>query len=392
MSHKILIVDDEAASLRLLDQLFSRDFNVITASSGEEAILILEQHDVTLLITARRMPGTNEIELLQHAAALRPHIVRIILTDCTDVGALVEAVNCGQVYKYVIEPWNNHELRLTVERAIDHYETNKARHELALKNQRLVTRMKKMTRGFLLAITDALEAKDEYTRGHAQRVSGYATAIGRRLDLDAATLERLSLAAFLHDIGKIGTPDSIYLNPGTLTEEERAVMQHHSQCGARLLREITDMEDVSEAVLHHHEHFDGTGYPDGLSGEQIPRLSRIILVADAYDAMTNPRAFRVAWDHEAALEQLHRRLGTQFDPAVVQAFSEVNTIIQAHPGASVDLSSVALPVTPSTLDVNYLPGQDQLTPDETRTQCNNYSVDTSTGYRKGAGCLPSGRP
>lgn len=371
MSHKILIVDDEATNLRLLDQLFSRDFNVITASSGEEAILVLEQHDVTLLITAQRLPGMNEIELLRHAAALRPHMVRIILTGCTDPGALLEAINSGQVYKYVTKPWNNDELRLTVERAIDHYETGKARHDLALTNQRLVTRMKKMTRGFLLAITEALEAKDEYTRGHAQRVSGYATAIGHRLELDAATLEQLSLAAFLHDIGKIGTPDSIFQKPGTLTAEERAVMQHHSQCGARLLREITDMGDVADAVLHHHEHFDGTGYPDGLSGERIPHLSRIILVADAYDAMTNPRAFREAWDHEAALAQLHSRSGAQFDPVVVRAFSEINTIRQAPSVVSVDLSSVPLPLTPGTLDVNYLPGKHQLTPDEIRTQCNN---------------------
>jgi putative nucleotidyltransferase with HDIG domain len=353
MSHKILIVDDEAANLRLLDRLFSHDFNIITASSSGEAILILEQHDVTLLITAQRIPGINEIELLQHAAALRPHIVRIILTDHTDVGALVEAINSGQVYKYVTKPWNNDELRLTVDRAIDHYETNKARHELALRNQRLVTRMKKMTRGFLLAITDALETKDEYTRGHAHRVSGYVTAIGGRLELEATTLEQLSLAAFLHDIGKIGTPDSIFLKPGTLTDEERAVMQHHSKCGAHLLREITDMEDVADAVLHHHEHFDGRGYPDGLSGEQIPLLSRIILVADAYDAMTNPRAFREAWDHEAALEQLHRRSGTQFDPVVVQAFSGVNTITQVPCVISVDLDSVILPVTQGTLNVNY---------------------------------------
>lgn len=359
MSHKILIVDDEAASLRLLDQIFNSDFNVITASSGEEAILMLEQHDITLLITAHRIPGMNEIELLRHAADLRPHIVRIILTDHTDVDALVEAINCGQVYKYVTKPWNNDELRLTVERAIDHYETNKVRHELALTNQRLVTRMKKMTRGFLLAITDALEAKDEYTRGHAQRVSGYATAIGRRMELEAATLEQLSLAAFLHDIGKIGTPDSIFLKPGALTEEERTAMQLHSQCGSRLLREITDMEDAADAVLHHHEHFDGTGYPDGLRGEQIPLLSRIILVTDAYDAMTNPRAFREAWDHETALEQLHRRSGTQFDPRVVRAFSEVNTITQVPCVISVDLSSMTRPLTPGTPAVNYLSGKHQ---------------------------------
>lgn len=250
MPHKILIVDDEAANLRLLDKLFNQDFNVITATSGEEAILILEQHDVTLLITDQLAPGMTEIELLRHAAALRPHIVRIILTDYTDVGALVEAINSGQVYKYVTKPWNNVELRLTVERAIAHYETDKARHELALTNQRLVTRMKKMTQGFLLSVTDALEAKDEYTHGHAHRVSDYATAIGRRM-------------------------------------------------------------------------------------------------------------------------KLHRRSGAQFDPAVVQAFSEVNTIIQVPSVINVDLSNVAPPATPGTLDVNYLSGKQQLTLDDARTQCSN---------------------
>jgi putative two-component system response regulator len=371
MSHKILIVDDEAANLRLLGQLFSHDFNVITASSSEEAILILEQHDVTLLITAQRMPGMNEIELLQHAAALRPHIVQIILTDHADVGALVEAINSGQVYKYVTKPWNSDELRLTVDRAIDHYETSKARHELALKNQRLVTRMKKMTRGFLLAITDALEAKDEYTRGHAHRVSGYATAIGRRMKLNASMLEQLSLAAFLHDIGKIGTPDSIFLKPGMLTKEERAVMQRHSQGGARLLREITDMENVADAVLHHHEHYDGTGYPDNLSGERIPLLSRIILVADAYDAMTNPRAFREAWEHEAALKQLISESAAQFDPEVVQAFSEINTLAYGSSVFADGSGSMALPVTPRTRNVDYLTGAGLLELDDVLALCGN---------------------
>jgi response regulator RpfG family c-di-GMP phosphodiesterase len=365
MSHKILIVDDEAANLRLLERLFSRDFNVITASSGEEAMRALEQHDVTLLITDQRMPGMTGIELLQHAASLRPHTVRIILTGYTDVGSLVEAINCGQVYKYVTKPWDNDELRLTVERAIEHYETGKARHNLALTNQRLVARMKKMPLGFLLAITDVLEAKDEYTRGHAQRVSGYATAIGRHIGLDASTLEQLSLSAFLHDIGRIGIPDSISLKAGALTKDEHAVMRLHSKCGARLLREITNMEDVADAVLHHHEHFDGTGYPGGLSGEQIPLLSRIILVADAYDAMTNPRAFREAWSHESALEQLIRGSGARFDHVVVQAFSEINTAAQAPPALGGESGSLLPPVSPAALDVNHLSG------DGVGAQCNS---------------------
>ena len=328
MSHKILIVDDEPANLRLLERIFRRDFKVIAASSGAEAMRILEQHDVALIITDQRMPGMTGIELLKRTASLRPHTVRIILTGYTDVEALVEAINCGQVYKYVTKPWDNDELRLTVERAIEHYEMNKSRHELALTNERLVSKMKSMTREFVRAIADALEAKDEYMHGHARRVSGYATAVGRRLGLDDTALERLSLAAFLHDIGKIGTPDHILLKPGPLTDEERATMRLHPKRGARMLLGIVDMDDVAEAVLHHHEHFDGTGYPNLLQGEQIPLLSRIILVADAYDALTSPRPYRGACSHEEALEQLEKGAGEQFDPEVVRSFSDLTALAQ----------------------------------------------------------------
>jgi putative two-component system response regulator len=326
MSHKILIVDDEAANLRLLERVFRRDFKVVAASSGAEAMRILEQHDVALIITDQRMPGMTGIELLKRTASLRPHMVRIILTGYTDVEALVEAINCGQVYKYVTKPWNNDELRLTVQRAIQHYEINKSRHELALTNERLVMKMKSMTREFVRAIADALEAKDEYMHGHARRVSGYATAMGRRLGLDKTSLEWLSLAAFLHDIGKIGTPDHILLKPGTLTDEERGIVRLHPKRGARMLLGIVDMDEVAEAVLHHHEHFDGTGYPNSLQGEQIPLLSRIILVADAYDAMTSPSPYRRVYLHQEALEQLEKAAGAQFDAEVVRSFSELTAL------------------------------------------------------------------
>ena len=322
MSHKIMIVDDEPANLRLLERLFRRDYHVISAGSGEEALRLLEQHDVSLLITDQRMPDMSGIELLKHTAPLRPHTVRIILTGYTDVTSLVEAINCGQVYKYVTKPWSNDDLRLTVGRALEHYETGRARHELAQANQRLVNRMKEMTRGFLRAISDALEAKDDHIHGHARRVRGYAVTVGRRLGLDEEALERLSVAAFLHDIGKIGTPDSILLKPGPLSTEESAEMRRHARRGARMLTGIAGLEDAAEAVLHHHEHFDGTGYPDGLRGEQIPLTSRIILVADAYDAMTSPRPFREALSHEEAVARLEESAGTRFDPEVVRAFVE----------------------------------------------------------------------
>src|SRR5918911_1879247 len=144
MTYKIMIVDDEPANLRLLERLFRRDYQVVTAASGSEALELLAQHDVALLITDQRMPGMTGIELLKSTVPLRPHMVRIILTGYTDVTALVEAINCGHVYKYVVKPWDNQELRLTVERALEHYETNRSRHELAQANRRLSVRLQEM--------------------------------------------------------------------------------------------------------------------------------------------------------------------------------------------------------------------------------------------------------
>ena len=141
MSYKILIVDDEPPNLRTLARLFREDYEVLTAASGDEAMALLGQHDVALLITDQRMPGMTGIELLKKTVALRPRMVRIILTGYTDVDALVEAINCGQVYRYVAKPWNNEDLRLTVKRALEHFETLKQRQELESANARLVSRI-----------------------------------------------------------------------------------------------------------------------------------------------------------------------------------------------------------------------------------------------------------
>ncbi len=320
MPFKIMVVDDETSNLRLLERLFRRDYQVLTASSGEEALRLLELHDVALLITDQRMPGMTGVELLKRAASLRPHTVRIILTGYTDMEALVEAVNCGQVYRYVPKPWNNEDLRLTVARALEHYEANRSRHEMEEANRRLTGRVEAMSRGIVRAIADALEAKDRYVSGHARRVSGYAVAIGRRLRLEVEQLEQISLAALLHDIGKIATPDHVLLKPGPLTEEERIVIRQHVECGARLLARVPGMEETTELVRYHHEDYNGAGYPEGLAGEQIPFGARVIRVADAYDAMTSPRPFRDALGHEAAIAELREGAGTSFDPEVVRAF------------------------------------------------------------------------
>ncbi len=320
MASKVLLVDDEPASLRQLEGLVPRDRHVLTASSGEEALRLLEQHDVALLVADQTMPGMSGVEVLKRTSGIRPHMVRIILASHADTEVLVEAINCGQVYRCVLRPWRDEDLRLTFERALQHYEVNKAHYEMEEANKRLSLRLHAMTRGLVRAIADTLEAKDRHVYGHARRVSGYSVAIGRRLRLSVPVLEELSVAALMHDVGKIGTPDSILLKPSKLTEEEHAVVKLHAGRGARLLAELPEMEEVARAVRHHHEDFDGAGYPEGLAGEQIPLASRIIRVADAYDAMTSPRPFRAALDHESAVRELSRRAGTQFDPEVVRAF------------------------------------------------------------------------
>lgn len=144
MSYKIMVVDDEPANLRVLERLFRRDYEVITAESGEEAVRLLGLHDVALLITDQRMPGMTGVELLKHTAAIRPHMVRLILTGYADVETLVEAINSGLVYKYVTKPWNNEELSLTISRALAHYETTKERHELQMTNERLMARLREI--------------------------------------------------------------------------------------------------------------------------------------------------------------------------------------------------------------------------------------------------------
>jgi putative two-component system response regulator len=328
MRQKIMFVDDEPADLRRLEALFGRTYQVLCAASGEEALRLLEQHDVALLVTDQRLSGMSGATLLERAAGLRPHVVRIMLTAHADADALVNAINRGQVYRCASKPWDDEELRMTVARALRHYEVTRSRHEAEETNKRLARRLRAMTRGVVRAIADTIEAKDRYVYGHARRVSGYATAIGRRMRLGVHELEQLSLAALLHDVGKISTPDSILLKPAALTEEERAVVRLHSERGARLLAAVPEMEEVASAVRHHHENYDGTGYPEGLAGEQIPLASRVIHVADAYDAMTSPRPFRAALDHAQAVRALDAGAGTQFDPEVVSAFRGLKALAQ----------------------------------------------------------------
>jgi HD-GYP domain-containing protein (c-di-GMP phosphodiesterase class II) len=195
---------------------------------------------------------------------------------------------------------------------------------IAVENSNLYARLREAFFGTALSLADSLEKRDPYTGGHTKRVRDYSVAIGRMLRLDSGKLETLTLAAILHDIGKIGVRDNVLLKEGKLDEEEFASMVRHSLYGADILRHVKGLEEVLAGVRGHHEMYDGSGYPDRLRGNEIPLAARIIAVADTFDAMTTDRPYRKALLFDEAFAELRRFSGRQFDPEVVAAF------IRAH--------------------------------------------------------------
>lgn len=319
MTYKILIVDDEPANLRLMERLFRRDYQVVTALSGKEALELLKQHDVALIISDQRMPGMTGIEFLKSAAELRRQTVRIILTGYTDVNALVEAINSGVVYKYVTKPWLNEDLQQTVKRGLENYENGKRLHNLALINERLSNQLKNARDVFVQLVINALNARDDDALAQARRASTYAKEIGSHLAcFSAKEIEELSLAALLHGVGQIGTPNHSFKTP-----EERRTYAERTE---KILQDFPEMMDIALAIRYHRENFDGTGFPEGLRGEQIPLFSRIISVAAAYAEMTSQASIDKESLHEKALAKLREDDGIRFDPMIVNAFCEIDAL------------------------------------------------------------------
>ena len=323
MTYKILVVDDEAANLRLLERLFRRQFEVITALSGFEGLELLKQHNVALIISDQRMPGMTGIEFLKQAAALRQHTVRIILTGYTDINALVEAINSGVVYKYVTKPWVNEDLQQTVVRGLQYYETCKKQHELKLHNQRLSQSLKETQQGFVRLIADMLDQKDRHAYGHARRVSCYASAVGRRLGLEDEELEQLSLAAFLHEAGHLGVFPSMPEKAQALTKEEFFALKPGLERVLQTFAGVPQINEIGSAIRYQYERADGGGFPEGLSGKQIPLFSRIIVAACTYDRLTCAESHGQSLTHEAALESLRAESEKRFDGEIVKKFFEL---------------------------------------------------------------------
>lgn len=318
MTYKLLFVDDEMPNIRLLERLFHAEYHCLTASTGEEAINLLDQHEVAVIITDQRMPQMTGIELLKRTADRRPHMVRILLTGYTDMEALVEAVNCGLVYMYVSKPWNNDDLKLRVSRAVELYENNKRQHSLSASNERLSNRVKEMRLGLVRAMAGILQMKDPFLCLHAVRVSRCAGLLGEKLGLSDQLLSDMTAASFLHDLGCVGNVGQIYS-----TSSEMFIPEQHTARSAEIISCVSELKETADIVRYHYENFDGSGAPLGLIGDQIPMTVRILRVAKEFDLLTNPRDEEQSVMHQAAIDRLQRGAGKEFDPVVVETFCEL---------------------------------------------------------------------
>lgn len=346
--NEILIVDDEPLIRSILVRKLSKSGYIPTpAENAFEALSLMREKPCPLVVSDIMMPGMDGIELLKRLRSMYPDTAVIMITAVSNVNIAIEALREG-AYDYLIKPFNLEEIVLSVRNALEkrrlilenrlyqeHLEeivkaqTGEIRG-LLYKEQQKTSELNKALEevqitynATLDALSIALDYRDNETEGHSQRVVRYSLQIGKMLGLNKHETEILARGTLLHDIGKIGVPDSVLWKPGKLTEEEWVEMRRHVEYGYRMLQHIPFLKDAALMVFHHHERYDGTGYPQGLKGDHIVIGARIFAIADTYDAMTTDRPYRKALTDGEAREEIQRCSGSQFDPYVGEAFFRI---------------------------------------------------------------------
>ncbi len=330
-AENILVVDDEEAIREVVTTLLeSQGYQCAAVGNGRAALEHLEKNSLDLVLSDMVMPEMDGLKLLEWLRARDQDIPVIMVTAMHDVSTALEAIRRG-AYDYILKPFEKDQLFLSVRRALEHRHLvmenrNYQRNLEALVKQRtaeLSGALRQLQQSYdhtLEALGGALDLKDAETEGHCQRVTAITISIAQAMQVDPKLLPQIARAAFLHDIGKMAIPDRILRKPGPLTDEERKVMRRHCEIGHSMLVKIPFLREPAEIVLAHQEFYDGTGYPRGLRGEEIPLGARIFAVADTLDAMTSDRPYRRALSVSAAREEIKRCSGTQFDPKVVEVF------------------------------------------------------------------------
>ncbi|MBZ0264887.1 response regulator [bacterium] len=318
---QLVFVDDEPNIVKSLTRVFlDDDYEIQTFASAEEALKFINKNPVELIISDQRMPGMTGSELFKKVRQKHPHIIRILLTGYADMDATIEAINDGWIYKFLLKPWNDEELHATVQRALEFYDISRENERLMVQleeknkelekwNVELGIRVKERTKLFvekniaLNKLNKGLEQSivgtvkvfvgiiamyDRKLGAHAQRVASLVVTLSEQLEYNSAERQDLEVAALLHDLGKLGIPrDVIDKKVGALTDSEKRMLRNHPVAGSEILMEMDIFETAAKIIRHHQERWDGKGYPDGLSGENIPASSRLIAICKSFDRLFN---------------------------------------------------------------------------------------------------------
>ncbi len=330
---RILIVDDETEITAILSDLFEGQYDCTTAGSAEEALDLLVGREFELVVSDITMPGMSGLDMIPHIKRNSPNTVVVMISGMQTMESAIDALRLG-AFDYLMKPFDLRQVEAVVKRALEHQDliVAKQRYEDHLEElvdqrtaelDRALNSLEDAYRSTLKALTAALETRDLETSGHSERVVTYSLRLGREYGLSSTLTKSLEFGSLLHDIGKIGVPDLILRKPAKLTPEEWVLMRQHPVHGQQILRGIEFLEGAARVVAQHHEKWDGSGYPLGLSGEDIDICARIFAVADAFDAITSDRVYRKGKPYQAAADELDAWAGKQFDPKVVEAFHRV---------------------------------------------------------------------
>jgi putative nucleotidyltransferase with HDIG domain len=355
-SERILIVDDEPWITEVIaEQLALEGFRPQETNDSSQVMGLLSGEAYDLVILDIYMPAPNGLVLLKEIQRQFPYLPVLMLTAFGDAETATQAMRDG-ASDYIVKPHHAPQLALRIERALERgemlrneaqaqerLEQRVAEQTLQLRQQSqqladMLDRMMITYQATLKALEAALDVRDQSAPGHCRRVAKLAVQLAKRMGIEGKDLTALEHGARLHDIGKLGIPDEILLKPGPLTPSEWQAMRRHPEIGCQIVGHIDFLQDALPIIRHHHERYDGSGYPEGLQGEDIPLLARIFSVVDAFDALTHSRPYNKVMAVSAALQSLRAQQGMVYDPRVIEAFS---ALIQGH----------SAPVPPSSPDL-----------------------------------------
>ena len=300
----MLFVDDERSYLAYIGSIFqNKGLDILTASSALEALKLVQEQSVAVVVSDNEMPGMDGIELLTRIKELSPHTVKIMMTGSANLATTLAAINSGEVFRFVLKPWKKTEMLRAVKDALRRY--------------RVLQSIKREDEFILHSLAQTIELKDASTKGHCDRVATLALRIAQALGVPEDAQLEIRYGSWLHDCGKIGVPEAILNAERELTDEEFKIIRKHPEWGCEVVRKANLSKTVQDIVLYHHERYDGKGYPFGLKGAMIPLEARIVSAADICDALTMDRPYRKGFGNEGLILTLKQMRGTNLDPELV---------------------------------------------------------------------------